>query len=59
MALVRIIHGWKVWGGGVFFDPEGNLIESTYVWGLGRSTSNQEEALSICKGLKQAKERKN
>jgi ribonuclease HI len=34
----------------VFFNPEGKC-ELTYAWGLGESTNNQEEALSLYQGL--------
>ena len=37
----------------MLFDSQGK-VENTYAWGLGISMRNQEEALSLWLGLKQA-----
>jgi hypothetical protein len=35
---------------GIIFDPEGRM-ESTFAWGLGTSTNNQDEAYALFQGL--------
>ena len=40
-------------GGGVLFDPDGNL-KFTYSWNLGIESNNMAEALALWKGLNQA-----
>ena len=40
-------------GGGVLYDPEGNL-NLTYAWNLGIDSNNMAEALALWQGLSQA-----
>ena len=48
-----INRGGAARGGGVLYDPEGNL-NLTYSWNLGIDSNNMAEALALWQGLSQA-----
>jgi hypothetical protein len=48
--------GGKCWvGGGVLFNPKGNIVAS-YAWGISQATNNQLEAYTLLRGILIARE---
>jgi ribonuclease HI len=54
---ILFFDGGVARAGGIIVDPKGNE-ENSFLWGLGRATTNQDEAFALFQGLRIADDRK-